>query len=335
MGGGFGGQQQQGGFGGGFGGQQGFGGGFGGQQGFGGGFGGQQGGFGGGGGYQPSRQRFNPMQQQQGFGGGFGGQMQGFGGGFGMPQQQQGFGNTFARTMPPQQGFGPDVNNYARPMRDPMRPMVSFPAPQQANPMQQMGGPQPSQQERQYNQQVNAISQNMLQQYGGDQSNPAYQAAMQAQDQQLRGQFGIPQSVAAQPGSLTAAPQDFNQMREAQAAALQSRGMPQSEGGLDADMGKYNQISAERNMAARAAQANQPPASMENLASALRGMGGLLGGGSQSVLGQPGGNIIGRGPHEMPPANPYTQQIRQEDPRMQAMRMMQRMNFGGGGGYNF
>jgi hypothetical protein len=321
-GGGFGGQQQGGfgGFGGGFGGQQqgfgggygmpqqqqgGFGGGFGGQQGgFGGGFGGmpqqQQGGFGGGfgGGYQPSRQRFNQMpQQQQSYGGGFGGQM-------GFPQQQQ-------------QGFGPDVNNYASPMR-PMRPMVNFPAPQQ---------------ERQYNQQANAVSQNMLQQYGGDQSNPAYQAAMQAQDQQLRGQFGIPQPAAAQPGSLAAAPQDFSQMREAQAAALQSRGMPQSDGGMDAGMGAYNQMSAERNMAARA---NQPPMnaqSLSQMANMLRGMGGT-GGGSQSVLGQPGGNIIGRGPHEMPPS-PYSQQMRQEDPRMQAMRMMQRMNFGGGGGYNF
>jgi hypothetical protein len=35
------------------------------------------------------------------------------------------------------------------------------------------------------------------------------------------------------------------------------------------------------------------------------------------------------------PANPYAQQTRQEDPRMQAMRMMQRMRFGGGGGYDF
>ena len=35
------------------------------------------------------------------------------------------------------------------------------------------------------------------------------------------------------------------------------------------------------------------------------------------------------------PGNPYAQQMRQEDPRMQAMRYMQRMNFGGGGGYNF
>jgi hypothetical protein len=35
------------------------------------------------------------------------------------------------------------------------------------------------------------------------------------------------------------------------------------------------------------------------------------------------------------PSNPYAQQTRQEDPRMQAMRMMQRMRFGGGGGYDF
>jgi hypothetical protein len=83
------------------------------------------------------------------------------------------------------------------------------------------------------------------------------------------------------------------------------------------------------------AQTNQPPASAQDLASMLRGMGGM-GGGSQPVLGQPGGNLVGGGQQQMP-SNPYAQQVRQEDPRMQAMRMMQRMRFGGGGGggYNF
>ena len=81
------------------------------------------------------------------------------------------------------------------------------------------------------------------------------------------------------------------------------------------------------------AQTNQPPASAQDLASMLRGMGGM-GGGSQSVLGQPGGNLVGGGQQQMP-SNPYAQQVRQEDPRMQAMRMMQRMRFGGGGGYDF
>jgi hypothetical protein len=40
-------------------------------------------------------------------------------------------------------------------------------------------------------------------------------------------------------------------------------------------------------------------------------------------------------PQQTMPSNPYAQQTRQEDPRMQAMRMMQRMRFGGGGGYDF
>jgi hypothetical protein len=75
-----------------------------------------------------------------------------------------------------------------------------------------------------------------------------------------------------------------------------------------------------------------------------------MGGGPQPVLGTPGGNLVGGmdprmlrpnvnrslSQPQMPP-NPYAQQVRQEDPRMQAMRMMQRMRFGGGGGggYNF
>jgi hypothetical protein len=54
----------------------------------------------------------------------------------------------------------------------------------------------------------------------------------------------------------------------------------------------------------------------------------------QPALGQPGGSLVGGGQQQMP-SNPYAQQVRQEDPRMQAMRMMQRMRFGGGGGYNF
>ena len=76
--------------------------------------------------------------------------------------------------------------------------------------------------------------------------------------------------------------------------------------------------------------------------------GAFFGGGSQPVLGTPGGNLVGGmdprmlrpnvnrslSQQQMPP-NPYAQQVRQEDPRMQAMRMMQRMRFGGGGGYNF
>ena len=54
-------------------------------------------------------------------------------------------------------------------------------------------------------------------------------------------------------------------------------------------------------------------------------LGGALGGGGQQpVLEHPGGNLVGR-----PPANPYTQQIRQEDPRMQAMRNIQMMNLRG------
>lgn len=302
---------------GGFGGQQGFGGGFGGQQqGFGGGFGlPQQQGFGGFGG------GFGMPQQQQGFGG-YGG---GFGGGYQpsrqrfsqMPQQQQGFGDTFARTMPPQQqGFGGGLGSF----------------------------------------------------FGGQ-------------------RFNMPQ-------------QGFGQSQlAAQNAALQTMGIPLSEGGMDAGMGAYNQASAERNMAERARfNAAQTQANPANLANAyqdmLRGMGGgqqqaatnatnlynrimsenanldqmrqniqplsmaqqeaaeaaKQQQGTQSAGGQMDGSSAQQMTRPLPPqqeapinqvqyaqmpGNPYAQQIRQEDPRMQAMRMMQRMRFGGGGGYNF
>ena len=292
-----------GGFGGGFGGQQGFGGGFGGQQGFG-------GGFGGGGGFQPSRQRFNQMPQQQGFGGGFG-----------MPQQQQSFGNTFARTMPPQQGFG-GFGGYGmpqqRPMyggdtpmapqqRDPMQPMVSFPAPQQDfTPTQQPQQPTPEPagygaMMDSYRQQANQ----MMQPSGGRMVgfDPIMQQQQAQEREQLR-QQGITPIDPNDPTFREAA----NNLRNAEKAHWEAA----------AESGK-------RNDAARAARANQPPASMEDLASTLRGM-------DPRVL-QPNVNRSLSQPQM--PSNPYAQQTRQEDPRMQAMRMMQRMRFGGGGGYNF
>jgi len=357
------------------------------QQGFGGGFNPmQQQGFGGfGGGFQPSRQRFNPMQQQQGYGGqmqGFGGQMQGFGGGFGMPQQQ-GFGGGYGMLQQRQQDTGAQeaYNQFM-------------------------------QQRRQQGDQTLAL-------------NTQLQAAGK------RGMLGYsPEQMQQSLAAPAPQQQDFSQSQAAsQAAALQSMGMRQSEGGYDADMGAYNQASAERNMAARAEQANQPPASMETLASTLRGMAGgqlqqnpmqqqgmnpmqltefgrqLPNGGRmdmsqqpsqqqldmynnrmrtamdntlqqyggdqsnpayqaqmqaqdqqmrsqfglpQSVAAQPGGNLAGGG-QQSPmdqmqryqqmmqqmgqraamPGNPYAQQISQEDPRMQMMRNMQRMRFGG------
>ena len=217
MGGGFGGQQQQGGFGGGFGNT--FARTMPPQQGFGGGFGGQQGGFG-----NVARPHVMPRQQQQGgFGGGFGGQ-QGFGGGFGMPQQRQ---------QPPmlQPGSVSNISagGLSREYLDRMRAAESQP--------QRLNGPSTD---------MNTVMDPFRQQ--------------------------------------------VNQM-------MQQRG---------------------------------------------------IGGGSQPVLGTPGGNLVGGMdprmlrpnvnrplPQQQMPPNPYAQQVRQEDPRMQAMRMMQRMNFGGGGGYNF
>jgi hypothetical protein len=404
--GGFGGQQQQGGFGGGFGMPQqqqgGFGGGFGGQQGFSGGF-------------QPSRQRFNQMPQQQGFGGGFGG-------GFGMPQQQQGFGNTFARTMPPQQGFGPGINNYAgpqqpqgfggqmqgfggfdmfpqqqqqqqqrnfdlsginttpdlslrpqgfggnlsnffgrqgfnmpqrhggdmpmissggfdpasgkfsppkdqygnpvtKPMRDPMRPMVGRMAPEQnLTPAQQTDFEQQRLQQNAY-----------LSQFTPTQEEIARNTALYGGNRNAEGGMGGGRMVGFDPMIQQQRAQEQEQLRQQGITPINPNDRIFVAGAInpfsDADMGKYNQISAERNMAEAAARANQPPASMETLASTLRGMGG----GSQ-----PGPRMQEYvPPKDQRPPNPYAQQVRQEDPRMRAMRNMQRMNFGGGGGYNF
>lgn len=359
MGGGFGGQQQQGGFGGGFGMPQqqqgGSGGGFGGQQGFSGGF-------------QPSRQRFNQMPQQQGFG------------------------NTFARTMPPQQGFGPGINNYAGPQQPQgFGGFDMFPQQQQ---QQQRQYPAFSSINSTPDLSLTARPQgfgsnlgnflgrqgfNMPQRHGGDMPmissggfDPASGKFSPPKDQYgnpvtkpMRDpmrpmvSFPAPQQDFNQPSAVPAPSSDMNammdpfrqqanQMLAAQDAALRSRGMPTSNEIDFTDPRLGQSISfAQPPKQQPQAQTNQPPASMEDLASALRGMGGM-GGGSQPVLGTPGGNLVGGMdprmlrpnvnrplPQQQMPPNPYAQQVRQEDPRMQAMRMMQRMNFGGGGGYNF
>jgi hypothetical protein len=355
-GGGFGGQQQQGGFGGGFGMPQqqqgGFGGGFGGQQGFSGGF-------------QPSRQRFNQMPQQQGFGGGFGG-------GFGMPQQQQGFGNTFARTMPPQQGFGgfdmfpqqqqqqqrqypalssinstPDLSLTARPQgfgsnlgnflgrqgfnmpqrqqQDMFTPQVARMAPEQnLTPAQQTDFEQQRLQQNAY-----------LSQFTPTQEEIARNTALYGGNRNAEGGMGGGRMVGSDPIMQQQQAQEREQLRQQGITPIDPndptfREVTQKNRQLDLEnQANYNRKRMMQEMQQPQAQTNQPPASMEDLASALRGMGG----GSQ-----PGPRMQEYvPPKDQRPPNPYAQQVRQEDPRMQAMRMMQRMRFGGGGGggYNF
>jgi len=108
--------------------------------------------------------------------------------------------------------------------------------------------------------------------------------------------------------------QQANQMMAAQNAALASRGMPTSDA-LNVAQPPKQQPQA---------QTNQPSATPSQLYDALRGM-------DPRAL-QPNVNRLPTQPQT--PPNPYAQQVRQEDPRMQAMRMMQQMRFGGGG-YNF
>ena len=271
MGGGFGGQQQQGGFGGGFGGQ-----------------------------------RFNQMPQQQQ--GGFGG-------------QQGGFGNTFARTMPPQQGFGGGFDPggiRSTPVRPPRQQgfgggIGSFLGGQGFNMPQRHAGEMPRSPQQDFSQ-----SQAAAQQPNADASR-AFEE-FQAAQRMGQGQpgFGGSQSVGPQVSPIPPL-------------------LQQDPGGFPLEGQRFSQSKA-------ASQAPMDSQSILQMGNMLRGMGG----GSQPVLGTPGGNLVGGMdprvlrpnvnrplPQQQMPPNPYAQQVRQEDPRMQAMRMMQRMNFGGGGGYNF
>ena len=263
------------------------------QGGFGGGFGGQQGG-----GYQPSRQSFG---QQRGFGGGFGGygmpqQQQnfgGFGGGYGMPQQQQGgfggFGGGFGGYGMPQQqmgGFGGFGGGYGMPQQQ----MGGF--NQMPRQQQESGGYGiPQQQQGGYNQMNRTPSLNLdaIRQSG------------------LGDEFGASQAAA-------------------QAATLQSMGMPQQSsmlGGIN-QMGGGSQSAAMQQGGSDAARLYEQFQASQRMGQGQPGPGGSQSA-SQSAAPQ----------QATMPGNPYAQQMRQEDPRMQAMRYMQRMNFGGGGGYNF
>lgn len=265
-------------------------GGFGGQQ--------QQGGFGGGFGGQ----RFNQMPQQQ--------QQGGFGGGFG--GQQGSFGNTFARTMPPQQG-GVGSFDPGGIRSTPVRP-----------PRQQGFG-------------------SSLGSFLGGQG---FNMPQQRQQDMFTPQIGRrgPQQ------------EDFDRF-EAQNAAMRSMGMPAYDANTDPLRGAGINIAQPPQQPPIPPLLQQDPGGFPlerarfNAASQPGGnlLGGAFGGGgSQPVLGTPGGNLVGGMDPRMlrpnvnrslsqpqMPSNPYAQQMRQEDPRMQAMRNMQRMRFGGGGGYNF
>lgn len=282
------------------------GGGFGGQQGgFGGGFGGQQGGFGG----------YGMPQQQQGFGGfggGFGGQ-QGFGGGFG--GQQGGYG------MPPQQqdfgGFGGGFNQMPQQQRGGFG-----------------GGFQPSRQR--FNQ--------MPQQQMG------YGGGFGGQMQGFGGGYGMPQRrqqdmFTPQVSRLPPPEQDFGQSQlAAQDAAMRSLGMPTSNEVDYTDPRRGQSINIAQpprpmTQPMPPQQAGSDAARLYEQFQSAQGMGGQPKR-SQDDMFTPQPQTFPMEPvrdYDRPQTlpNPYAQQTRQEDPRMQAMRMMQRMRFGGGGGYDF
>jgi hypothetical protein len=269
-----------------------------------GGFGGQQGGFGGGFG-----------GPQGGFGGGFGGQQGGFGGGFGMPQQQQGYGGGGGgyrpsrqrfNQMPQQQmgyggGFGGQMQGFGMPQQ---QQGFGNTFARTMPPQQGFGG---------------GYGMPQRPMYGGDtpmapqQRDPMRPMVSQMAPEQTQ-QSATPAPSTDMRAMMDPFRQQANQMMAAQNAALASRGMPTSDA-LNVAQPPKQQPQA---------QTNQPSATPSQLYDALRGM-------DPRAL-QPNVNRLPTQPQT--PPNPYAQQVRQEDPRMQAMRMMQQMRFGGGG-YNF
>jgi len=205
---------------------------------------------------------------------------------------------------------------------------------------------QTQQQSDMYNSAMRTASMNMLPQYGGDQSNPAYQAAMQAQDAQMRTQMGIQQAPMAQlqqpqqggygPGiSNYSAPQQSQQLgsqppaaRRPMADYRQLLGQTPWTGGSFNPQGQQQTMLGHPPLQQRQpmAQPYTPNANQIKPANPMAQPKPL----SQppvaqsQAMGMNMGGSVG-----MTPPNPYSQQVGQEDPRMQAMRNMQMMNFGG------
>ena len=282
-----------------------------------------QGGFGGG--FQPTRQRFNPMPQQGfggfgGFGGGFGmpqqqqgfGGFGGFGGGYGMPQQ--GFGGFGGFGMPQQQGFGGfgGFGGYGMPQQQQgfggfgggygMSQQGGFGqiTPQQMQPMVQPTPPQ---------QQLGQITPEQMRvmsgapRVGGQQNSPARQSFEQfiasgGPRGGGAGFFNALQGYQASPQEEQAANvmQQYRQQQLGQSPMDQMQPMVQPRAPQQAEQA-IPQI------------AGAPLDKAQQYQKEMRQR-------YQQRMGQISGN-------------PYSQQLGQEDRRMEAMRKLQQMNLGG------
>jgi len=259
-----------------------------------------QGGFGGG--FQPTRQRFNPMPQQ-GFGG-FGG----FGGGFGMPQQQQGFGGFggFGGGYGmPQQGFG-GFGGFGMPQQQGFGGFGGFGGygmPQQQQGFGGFGG-----------------GYGMSQQGGFGQITPQQNSPVRQSFEQFiasggprgagAGFFNALQGGQASPQEEQAPQTQSDSLLQRYRLAQQQQPMVQPRAPQQAEQ-DIPQIARAPQQAEQAIPqiAGAPLDKAQQYQKEMRQR-------YQQRMGQISGN-------------PYSQQLGQEDRRMEAMRKLQQMNLGG------
>jgi hypothetical protein len=191
-------------------------------------------------------------------------------------------------------------------------------------------------------------------QQGGSQGPRPTYAQFKQQQQQANQVLGLNNQLQAmgKPGMLGVSPnqmqqqiQQYQQGSGAFGAAPQPMTQPPQQGG-GMEMGQMFGGMSQQQMLARQQQAGaggQPPS--YGSPSILYGQppAGGFGAAPQPMTQPPAGGFGAAPPPPPPPAlgmamggsvgmappNPYSQQIGQEDPRMQAMRYMQQMNFGG------
>lgn len=200
-------------------------------------------------------------------------------------------------TQPPQQAMKPRT----QPLPPPSQPMTPPQAPQGYNAGQQY---------QDFGQKLAGMIQSgqLTPQRANELKSSVYEATRLGNTPE--GQAAMQKALAASTGQLPM--QGYNAGQQYQAFGQELGGMIQS--------GKLTpqQANALKNSVYEASRLGNTNAGYEAMQKALTSARGQMG------VGFNDGGYVG-----MAPPNPYAQQVGQEDPRMQAMRNMQMMNFGG------
>lgn len=240
---------------------------------------------------------------------------------FTQPQPMISRGPVNPQPQQPTAGLGAAFNQFnaqqamgrmVQPPQQAMKPMTQPPPPpsQPLTPPQAPQGYNAGQQYQDFGQKLAGMIQSgqLTPQRANELKSSVYEATRLGNTPE--GQAAMQKALAASTGQLPM--QGYNAGQQYQAFGQELAGMIQS--------GKLTpqQANALKNSVYEASRLGNTNAGYEAMQKALTSARGQMG------VGFNDGGYVG-----MAPPNPYAQQVGQEDPRMQAMRNMQMMNFGG------